>query len=441
MKLNVIKNRAGELARSKTDFPILETAATLWERLLQDRLALTASSLTYTTVLALVPLFTVVLSVFTLFPIFDQMEGALQDWLVASLIPESIAGNVMEYLTQFASKASQLGLLGIIGLAVTSLSLILTIDKTLNQIWRASSRRPLAQRILVYWAALTLGPIIMGASIAITSYAVTLSQGWLPGRLSGGVDHALKVLQFGLMTTGLTLLYRFVPNTPVRWRHALVGAIFVTLALGLARWGLGVYLSHAQTYAKVYGTFAAVPLLLLWIYVSWLIVLFGAVIAAYLPTLLGGVSRRGGTPGWRLELAMEALHALERTRDGERVGLTLPQLTRELGVDALQLRPILDELRSMDWVGELATRRENEEPRHALLVDPARQVMGPLLDRLLLQAGPALAPWWQVRGLRTAVLGEVLACVPAGEPTPEEVRAWLEEGAELFPDTVADGWT
>lgn len=408
MKLETIKNRASELARSKTDFPILETAATLWQRLIEDRLALTASSLTYTTVLALVPLFTVVLSVFTLFPIFDQVEGALQDWLLEGLIPPSIAGNVMSYLTQFASKASQLGLLGIAGLTVTALSLVLTIDKTLNQIWRASDKRPLAQRVLVYWAALTLGPLILGASIAITSYAVTMSQGWLPGGLADSTDFGLAVLQFALLSAGLTLLYRFVPNTPVRWRHALAGAVFVSIALGLARWGVGIYLARVQTYANVYGTFAAVPLLLLWIYVSWLIVLFGAVIAAYLPTLIGGVSRLGGNPGWQLELAVELLHALEATRGGERAGLTLPQLTQQLGVDALQLRPIIEELRDMDWVGELTTRRENEEPRHVLLIDPARQRMRPLLDRFLLQPGPALAAWWQAQRVGETMLAEAL---------------------------------
>lgn len=412
MKLDAIKDRARDLAQEKTDFPILETAATLWERLTQDRLALTASSLTYTTVLALVPLFTVALSVFTLFPIFDEMEGALQQWLVESLIPESIAGNVMGYLTQFASKASQLGLLGVLGLTVTSLSLILTIDKTLNQIWRASDQRPLTQRVLVYWAALTLGPIILGASVAITSYAVTLSQGWLPGGLSGGVDYALKLLQFGLMTGGLTLLYRFVPNTPVRWRHALVGAVFVTAALSLARWGLGVYLTYAQTYAKVYGTFAAVPLLLLWIYVSWLIVLFGAVIAAYLPTLLGGVARRGGAAGWRFELAMAVLRALQASRHAEQVGLTLPQLTHALRVDALELRPIMEELAAMDWVGELATRRENEEPRHVLLFEPGQQQLQPLLDRFLFAPGLELAPWWHRQAVGQAKVSEALEATP-----------------------------
>ena len=386
-----------------------QSAATLWQRLVEERLALTASSLTYTTVLALVPLFTVVLSVFTLFPIFDQMEGALQDWLLRSLVPPSIAGNVMRYLTQFASKASQLGLLGIAGLAVTALSLVLTIDKTLNQIWRASDKRPLAQRVLVYWATLTLGPLIMGASIAITSYAVTMSQGWLPGGLGEGTDLGLGLLRFVLMSAGLMLLYRYVPNTPVKWRHALVGAVFVTLMLGLARWGVGIYLSRVQTYATVYGTFAAVPLLLLWIYVSWLIVLFGAVIAAYLPTLIGGVNRLGGTPGWQLELAVELLHALEATRSGGQPGLTLPQLTQQLGVDGLELRPIIEALRNMDWVGELATRRENEEPRYVLLIDPARQRMRPLLDRFLLQPGPALAAWWREQAVGEATLADALS--------------------------------
>ncbi|TAN10857.1 MAG: YihY family inner membrane protein [Burkholderiaceae bacterium] len=401
MTLQNLKARARNAAFGDSDAPALTVAAVLWERLRQDRLALTASSLTYTTILALVPLFTVVLSVFTLFPTFRAMEGALQQWLVESLIPTDIASNVMDYLTQFASKASQLGLLGIAGLAVIALSLILTVDKTLNQIWRASDKRPLGQRVLVYWAALTLGPLVLGASVAITSYVLTTSQGWFPG-LSGGADFALGLLQFLLLTGGLTLLYRFVPNTPVRWKHALVGALFVTLTLAIAKWGLGVYLGSVHTYAHIYGAFAALPILLLWIYVSWLIVLFGAVIAAYLPSIVGGRVRRSGLPGWQFELALEVLGALSATR-----GLTLPQLAHQLRVDVLQLGAALTTLRTMDWIGRLATQNENEDPRYVLLAHPEQPVL-PLVERLLVNPDTAFVASWREKPLSTMCLGDAL---------------------------------
>ena len=171
-KLEQLKTRAQSFVTDVTDFPVLPTAATLWERFQQDRLGLTASSLTFTTTLALVPFFAVVLSVFTAFPVFAQMREALEQWLASSVIPASIARNVLDYLTQFAGKASELGLVGFAVLTFTAVSLVLTIDQTLNQIWRVTVKRPLGQRVLVYWAALTLGPLVMGASLAISSYVL-----------------------------------------------------------------------------------------------------------------------------------------------------------------------------------------------------------------------------------------------------------------------------
>ena len=392
-KLEQLKTRAQSFVTDVTDFPVLPTAATLWERFQQDRLGLTASSLTFTTTLALVPFFAVVLSVFTAFPVFAQMREALEQWLASSVIPASIARNVLDYLTQFAGKASELGLVGFAVLTFTAVSLVLTIDQTLNQIWRVTVKRPLGQRVLVYWAALTLGPLVMGASLAISSYVLTASRGWLPD-IGGGVNLALDTVQFLLMTFGLTLLYRFVPNTPVKWKHALAGALFVAVCMAQAKWGLGLYLSRIPTYSLIYGAFATVPILLLWIYMSWLIVLFGAVIAAYLPSLLSGVARRGGGPGWDFRLAVEVLQALAAARDGAARGLTLPQLAQAARVDALQLSPALAVLAALDWVGQLDTRGENEEPRHVLLIEPARQPLRPLAERLLLAPDEALSGWW-----------------------------------------------
>ena len=195
-------------------FPWQETARTLARRFREDRLGNTASSLTFTTLISLVPLFTVVLAVFTAFPMFGKLQVALQQWLSDSLIPESIAKQVMGYLTQFAAKSSRLGLMGIVVLLVTAISLILTIDRTLNAIWRVRRARPLAQRVLVYWGVLTLGPLLLAGSLAITSYVVSTSAG-LMGALPGGVGVLLDLFQFVLIWGGMAALYRYVPNTAV----------------------------------------------------------------------------------------------------------------------------------------------------------------------------------------------------------------------------------
>jgi membrane protein len=416
MNLTQLSVRLKAFVTDVTDFPVIPTAATLWQRFQQDRLGVTASALTFTTVLALVPFFAVVLSVFTAFPMFGRLRDALERWLIDSLIPASIASSVLDYLTQFATKASQLGTVGFAALVFTSLSLVLTIDHTLNDIWRVPSQRPLGQRVLVYWAVLTLGPLVLGGSLAITSYVMTASRGWLPG-VGDGVNALLDVGQLLLMAAGLALLYRFVPNTPVKWQHALAGGLFAALGLGLTRWGLGLYLSRVPSYSAIYGTFATLPILLLWINLSWLIVLLGAVIAAYLPSLLTGVARRGGGPGWNFQLAAELLQALAAVREGATRGLTLPQLAARLRVDTLQLSPVLTALRELDWVGELGTRSENEQPRHVLLAEPHRLPLRPLVEKLLLQPDPALAGWWADRRLADMTAADLLA------PAPEKIQA------------------
>jgi membrane protein len=395
-----------------TDFPVLPTAATLWERLRQDRLGLTASALTFTTVLALVPFFAVALSVFTAFPVFGRLRDALERWLIDSLIPASIASNVMGYLTQFTAKASGLGALGLAGLLVTALALVLTIDRTLNAIWRVGTQRPLARRVLLYWAALTLGPLVMAASLAITSYVLTASRGWLTGAnggVGGGMNLALGAAQFGLMAMGLTLLYRLVPNAPVRWRHALAGGMFAAAGLGLIRWGLSWYLLRVPGYSLIYGAFATVPILLLWLHLSWLIVLFGAVIAAYLPSLLRGVARRGNTPGWGFQLAVEALQHLAAARDTPTRGLDAQTLAARLRVDALQLEPLLETLMALDWIARVDESPASGDARHVLLADAPSTPLAPLLHALLLPPDAALQGVWTARPLSALRLQDVLA--------------------------------
>jgi len=200
-------------------WPWFDTARTLRQRFLEDHLGITASSLTFTTLIALVPLVTVMLALFSAFPMFAKFQGALQQYFLQSLVPDAIAKPVLGALTQFAAKANRLGSVGLVFLLFSALALMLTIDRTLNSIWRVRKPRPMAQRVLVYWAAVTLGPLLLGVSLSITSYAISASRG-LVESTPGGVRLLLGAIEFGLLASGLARLYRFAPNTYVRWTHA-----------------------------------------------------------------------------------------------------------------------------------------------------------------------------------------------------------------------------
>ncbi len=378
-------------------FPWRETARTLAQRFREDRLGNTASSLTFTTLISLVPLFTVVLAVFTAFPMFGKLQSALQQWLADSLIPEAIAKQVMGYLTQFAAKSSRLGLAGIVVLLVTAISLILTIDRTLNAIWRVRRSRPLAQRVLVYWGVLTLGPLLLAGSLAITSYVVSASRG-LVGGMPGGLGVVLDVFQFALMAAGMAALYRYVPNAEVKWNHALSGGVFVAIGLELAKRVLGWYLARVPAYSAVYGAFASVPILLLWVYVLWLIVLLGAVIAAYLPSLLSGIARREDRPGWRYALALELLRELVAHRSGRHLG----EIAQTLRLDPLQLEEPLEVVESLGWIGAL------QDGRYVLLVDPTTTPLAPMAARLLLSVNVHTQKTWDKNRLQSLMLVDVL---------------------------------
>lgn len=400
-------------------FPWKTTAQTLRERFREDHLGLTASSLTFTTILALVPFFTVALAVFTAFPIFGKLQDALQGWLVSSLVPDSISRQVLGYLTQFASKASSLGAAGFSILLATALALILTIDRTLNDIWRVQRLRPLGQRVLIYWAAITLGPLLMGASLALTSYVMSASGG-LVKRLPDGVQLLFDSIQFVVLAGGMAALYHYVPNTPVKWRHAWTGGLFVAVCIELAKKVLAVYLGKVPTYSVVYGAFATLPILLVWIYVAWVIVLLGAVVTAYLPSLLAGVARRGTVAGWTFQLAVEVLQQLHRVRHQPLKGLRPSQLAQLLRVDGLQLAPVLEALTALDWVGRVNDAAVGDadvpESRYVLLANPGATPLAPLVQRLLLERSESLQPLWSKARLEGLLLEDVLQTSAGTEP-------------------------
>jgi membrane protein len=393
-----------QLLQTLQNWPWLDTAKTLRIRFREDRLGLTASSLTFTTLISLVPLLTVMLAVFSAFPMFSSFQDSLQKYFLQSLVPQTIAKPVLDALTLFASKANRLGSVGLAFLFFTALALMLTIDRTLNGIWRVRDPRPIAQRVLVYWAAATLGPLVLGVSLSLTSYVLSASRG-LVGAVPGGVALLLSTLEFMLLAAGLAALFHYVPNTHVRWRHAIAGGVFSAAGFEVAKRLLGWYLTQVPTYSVLYGAFAAVPIFLIWIYLGWVIVLLGAVIAAYAPSLQTRVKRWPDGPGARFELATVVLGELARARSMNLGGLGAGELSAALRIDPLQTEPILDTLVVMKWVGRLD---EAGDPRFVLLCDPAATKVQPLVTELLLEPSTSLRGFWQRAGFDAMTLQDVL---------------------------------
>ena len=361
------------------------------DRFADDRLGQTAGALTFTTLIALVPLLTVALAVVTAFPIFDQFQTVLQRWLVESLIPESISRQVLGYLTQFTTKASRLGSFGFAALMLSAVALMLTIDRSLNTIWRVRQQRAWGQRLLLYWAALTLGPLLVAAGLLTMASVITWSGGSL--RYQGpGVKMALGVLEFLLLWGGISALYRLVPNTNVAWRPVLVGSFVTALVLEGARSVLAWYLASMPTFSLIYGTFATVPILLVWIYTAWVVVLFGAVLVASWPSLSQGLSdAHDSHAGQSFALSLGCLRLLEQARMQSAGGLGLDGLAQPLQADPWQVQEVLDTLVQLDWVGVL---NEPQASRYALLIDLASTRAAPLMNQLLLNDNAQTQAVW-----------------------------------------------
>ena len=374
------------------DFPWRRAARRLLQRFAQDRLGQTAGALTFTTLIALVPLVTVALAVVTAFPIFDQFQTVLQRWLVESLIPESIARQVLGYLTQFTNKASRLGSLGFAALMASAVALVLTIDRSLNTIWRVRRQRAWSQRLLLYWATLTLGPLLVAAGLVTMASVISWSGGSL--RYQGpGVKLLLDVLEFALLWGGIAALYRFVPNTHVDWRPLWVGSFFTALVLEMARGVLTWYLSSMPTFSLVYGAFATVPILLVWIYTTWVVVLLGAVLVASWPSLMHEPSDLDEHPaGQAFAVALGCLRWLLQARSHSSVGLDAQGLAKRLRVDVDLVDQVLATLVQLDWVGLLS--EQGRVPRYVLLIDLASTKAAPLMAQLLLADHPDTQAVW-----------------------------------------------
>ena len=252
------------------------------------RLGQSAASLSFMSLLAMVPLLTVVLATLTAFPIFKKLQEAVQLVLIENLLPQGFANTIFRYLNQFVTKARTLSLVGIGALVATATVMMLTLDKTLNLIWRVKTPRPFLHRLSVYWLVLLIGPILVGAGAAL---AILLA-----GGKRAMTDSFLGVewwdfVNFTLTFLAFFLCYRWIPNLPVRGRDAAIGAVVGAGLSELERLMFLGYFGAVPNYQQVYGPLAAIPALLIWTYLSWWVFLAGALLAASLPEWRGASAR------------------------------------------------------------------------------------------------------------------------------------------------------
>ena len=309
----------------------------------EDRIAQVAGSLTFTTVLSLVPLITIVFAVLSTLPVFAEIQDSLRSLLLQNLMPESVSDSIFRYLNQFVAKARGLTLIGLLFLAATAVSTMLTIDRAFNTIWRVRRPRPLYQRVLVYWAILTTGPLVLGSSLTLTSYLVSASAGFV-NRPSLGVAILIDFVPLLLLALAYAALYVYVPNRPVAWRDALVGGFAGAILFELAKRGFALYIARFPTYTAIYGALAALPIFLLWVYVSWLITLAGATLAAALPLLYDRRWDAPAAPGHRFSESLRLLRALQSVRGSPVPGLEVKAAADLARLDLERCAEILERM-------------------------------------------------------------------------------------------------
>lgn len=364
-----------------------EVLAFAARRASEVRLNEVAGGLTFTTVLSLVPLLAVALAVFSAFPLFSEYRSSLEKTLVTSLLPAQISSTILRFLQDFAQQATRLTAFGLAFLVIAALSMILTVDRVLNDIWRVRERRPLAQRVLIYWALITVGPILFGGSLALTSYLAALG-GPVVQQLPRGLPALLDLLPLVVGGFAFAAVYVFVPNRPVQWRDALLGGFIASALSEIAKAVFTAFIARG-TYQSIYGAFAALPVFLLWVYISWWVTLFGAAITATLPVLRLTRFADEARAGNKFITAVAILDALHRAwvegRDGGR--LSTEALARQVRTYPDQIERLLGDLEALDYVSRL-------NGRHAgmwlFTADPTKANLVPLFKRLAVDPANSL---------------------------------------------------
>ena len=319
-------------------------------RFSRDSCPSVASSLSYTSLLAMVPMLAIALAMFAAFPAFSGMRDTMLRTMIENAAP-SLAVMVEEHLQTFIRNAGETTGVGILGLAVTALLLINTIQTAFDRIW-GGGRGFKIQRFPVYWALITLGPILFGVAFSVSGYAFALAQSVGLGEMPVAVRVYTALTPFILEAVGFLLFYRLMPTRPVRWTDAATGAVIAAGLFEILKRGFGYYLGFLGSYQTLYGALATLPVFLIWMYLGWLVVLIGAEVTASLPEWRSGRRdpderpRRGDIMG----LALGALSALRAVQSNASGGEKIDYLSRQLGAEIGKLTYVMDVLRGARFV-------------------------------------------------------------------------------------------
>lgn len=392
-----------------------------WLRFEADDAMRLAAGLSYASLLALVPLLTIVLGMLSLFPAFEGTQERLLAGLVEEFLPET-GEEIAARLQEFVRAASGVAGPGVIALLVTALLLLFNINSAFNKIWRVSEPHSLAMRMLVYWALLTLGPLLVGASISISS--VVFAQAELIGIDEvGGWVGLTRLIAFGLAAAAFSLTFSIVPNRRIELSHAIIGGVVSATLFEILKWGFGVYLTNVPAYEVIYGALASVPIFLLWLFLTWMAVLLGAEVTATLPEFQATQARERHewSAGQRLALALSILLRLRQAmHDGRQLGRR--EMTGKLPATPEEIDQTLDYMRRAGFVAR--TLHGN----WVIGRDLGDVNMDKLLDALHLSLNPG--PGW-LRGAEEAVRGlDAAAASVRGKAVAEILKEYAQKHDE-----------
>ena len=256
----------------------------LFERFKEDRIIVYSGYLSFVTLLAIVPLLAVIFSVFSLFPVFQDWRGEVESFVFKNFVP-TLGEAIQGYLVRFVENATKMTSVGLVVLILVALLLISSIDHTLNHIWRVRKNRRQVVSFSIYWVVLTLGPVLIGTSLLTTSYLLSLT-GFEENTLLVVRKLFLTVLPYLSSFLSFLLLYLLVPHTRVHFWSALSGAMIAAVLFELSKSAFALYFTHFPVYKDIYGALAIIPLLFVWVFISWVVILVGAQVAASLDGFL-----------------------------------------------------------------------------------------------------------------------------------------------------------
>ena len=255
----------------------------VFRRFVDEHFAQAAAALSFSTLLSLVPMIAIAVLIIARLPFAEGLSRALEQFLLANLLPDRAGAIIVKYVGEFTRKAQHLTLVGGVALIATALVQMLTIEHTFNAIWEVRESRPLLRRIAMHMLALSLGPLLFGGSLVVTTFIANASFGLVEQPAWAKVD-LLNAVTFAVMVAMFALAYWAVPNRRVVPWHAACGGLLAALGFALMQRLFGLYVVKLPTYAVIYGAFAAIPIFLLWLYLSWAVILVGALVVAELPS-------------------------------------------------------------------------------------------------------------------------------------------------------------